>query len=266
MEAARLEARAVGRARLIRTAVLGHRAAEGELAAGVGARHAVIDDARGGIRTIDGGRAVPQDLDALDQGARHRVDIHRQRGHAVLGHRDRMWHEAAAVEQGKGATRADAAQVDRGDVAAGQLRAIIDLGNRRRLGYAEGLEQLRHRGGATSLKIHRLQHGHRQGGLRIGAADVGAGNHEGLQTDRLGRRFRGAGRRSHLSRERARGGQQEDGKGSRQGSHAPPIPGFSRPGASLNRAGNTTVTDRGHPPFSRFFLAVGLVPEPSGMS
>ena len=151
VEAARLEAGAVGRARLVGPAVLGHRAAQGELAAGVAAGHAVVDHPGRRIRTIDGGGAVAQHLDPLDQGARHGVDVHREGRHAVLRHRDRMGHQPAAIEEGQGAAGTDAAQVDGGDVAAGQLGAIVDLGDRRGLGHAEGLEQLCHRGGAARL-------------------------------------------------------------------------------------------------------------------
>ncbi len=167
-----LEAVGVGAADLVRPAVLGHRAPQSQLAAGVGTGDPVVDHASGGVGSVDGGGAVTQHLDALDQGAGHGVDVHREGRHAVLGHRDRVRRHAAAVEERERAARADAAQIDGGDVAARQLRAVVDLGDRGRFGDAERLEQFRHGGGAARVDLNRVDDRDRQGSLGVGAADV----------------------------------------------------------------------------------------------
>src|SRR5690606_7206620 len=73
------------------------------------------------VGTVHGGRAVGQDLDALDRRQRNGVQVGTARG----GHRVRR--SATAVDQDERTARADTAQVDRreGLRRAARLRAEV---------------------------------------------------------------------------------------------------------------------------------------------
>jgi hypothetical protein len=81
------------------------------------------------------------------------------------------------------------------------------------LGRAEGFEQLGHRRGAARVEIGLVDHGDRQGGLGIDAADIRAGDGEGFQFHRLVRRSGGGrGGRSSLPDSQRGEGQASSGE------------------------------------------------------
>ncbi len=95
----------------------------------VAAQHEV-DDARDGVRTVNGRVAARHDVDALDQVVRDRVDVHR---HGVVENVARD--VAAAVDQHQGALRAEAAKIEQVEAGDADAEARILLG--------EGRAQLR---------------------------------------------------------------------------------------------------------------------------
>ena len=177
-----LEGRSV---ELIGAAVLRHGAFQGEATADVGAGNEVIDHARGGVGAVNCGGAVAENFHAFHHGARDSVDIDRERGDAVFRHRDRVRGHASAVEQRERAAGADTAQIDRGDIAACELRAVIDFRDGGGFRHAEGFKKFRHRGRAARVEIGRAQDRDRERRFRVGAPDVGAGDGEGLEFDRF---------------------------------------------------------------------------------
>ena len=76
-----------------------------------------------GVRTVSGGGAVAQDLDALQSGFRQQVHIHQQLG--LIGDRPRRPRQPTAVQQHQRAARPEAAQVDRGPVGAGAGAVLV---------------------------------------------------------------------------------------------------------------------------------------------
>jgi len=137
--------------------VLRHRALQREAVADKRAGNEIVDHARRRIRAVDGRGAVAQDFHPLHQArgivlmftASEARRLPPSRSGAV---------PSATVEQRQCAARADAAQVDRGHVAARELRAVVDFGDTRRLGHAEGLKELCHRGRTARIEIGRTQY------------------------------------------------------------------------------------------------------------
>ena len=66
----------------------------GQLDPGVVTSQDEVDDATNGVRAVEGGRAVPQYLDAVDRGQRNRTQVHR-----AFNARDRTVGQAAAIQQ-----------------------------------------------------------------------------------------------------------------------------------------------------------------------
>ena len=89
-----------------------------------------VDDARDGVRTVNGRIAAGHDVDALDQIVRDRVDVRRHRVVQDVG-----GDVAAAVDQHQGALRAEAAQIEQVEAGDADAEAGILLG--------EGAAQLR---------------------------------------------------------------------------------------------------------------------------
>jgi hypothetical protein len=180
-----LETLGGGDLELVGPAVLGEGAAERELAALVGAGDEVVDHAGGGVGAVDGGGAVAEDFHLADEGAGEGVDVGGEGGHAVFRHRDGMRGHAAAVDERERAAGAEAAEVDGGDVAAGVLGTDVDLGDAGGLGDAEGFKELAQGGGAAEVEFGGVDDRDGEGGLGVDAAQVAAGDGEGLEADGL---------------------------------------------------------------------------------
>ena len=89
-----------------------------------------VDDARDRVRTVNGRVAAGDDVDALDQVVRDRVDVGR---HGVV--QDVGRDVAAAVDQHQGAQRAEAAKIEQVEAGDADAEARVLLG--------EGAAQLR---------------------------------------------------------------------------------------------------------------------------
>jgi hypothetical protein len=153
----------------------------------VGLQHRV-DHAGHGVRAVDGGRAVAQDLQALEVRGRDGVGVVAQQRHGARRLAGRVRHQAAAVQQHQGVADAQAAQVDRVDVAA---RGVAGL--RRVAGVDEDVAHLRDRAeqvvardraGGGDLVV--VQHRDRQGRRGLGAFDLAADDDDLLDLGRVG--------------------------------------------------------------------------------
>ena len=216
-----------GGAVFVAPAVLRHRRATSERRANVTTRKNVVDHASRRVGTVDGRGSVAENLGTGEERGGDRIDVGRQRGRAALGLADRMRCHASTVDQRECAARSETAEIDRDVVPAGVLADDVEFAEGGWSGLRERLEHLGHRRSAPQIELLDVDHGHGQYGFLLDAADVGAGDDEGLHHLRLhacGGGVRRGGRwlRSRLG-ENARDEQGED-----------------------QRAGNATnATDRG---------------------
>ena len=166
----------------------GETAAQGHIVAVVVAPQNRVHHAGGGIGAVDRRSAVTQHFDALDRGGGKLVHVDRERGHTALGLADRVRREPAAVDEHERVARADAAEVERGVVTAGVGPEDVGLGEREDAPVRQELEQLGRRGRGANVEVVEIEHGNRQRGLLVDAADVRTGDGEGFEFNRLARR------------------------------------------------------------------------------
>jgi hypothetical protein len=151
-------------------------------AAKLGVEHGV-DHARDGVRAVDGGGAVEQNLDPLHACHREGVGVGGLDRHQVLGLGARMQHGAAAVQQRQGVAGAQAAQVQRRDVAPRVIEVAGGAGLMEL--HVAGLRDraielvARHRPRGDDVVL--VDDGHRQSaGAARRALDLRAHHHDGL--------------------------------------------------------------------------------------
>jgi hypothetical protein len=130
-----------------------------------------VDHAADGVRTVDRGGAVAQDLDAGDRAHRDHVQVR-----VAVG--DRLVGQAPSVEQHQRAVHAQAAQVDVG--ARAGVRRCEGRGLRQRH------HQVGQRGHAARGEFLGLQGGDGEGRFGGEALDAGAGDFDALHRGFLG--------------------------------------------------------------------------------
>jgi cation diffusion facilitator CzcD-associated flavoprotein CzcO len=165
-------AAAHGRTPVLGAAAGGETAAQGHIVAVVVAPQNRVNHAGGGIGAVDRRSAVTQHFDALDRGGGKLVHVDRERGHTALGLANRVRREPAAVDEHERVARADAAEVERGVVTAGVGPEDVGLGEREDAPVRQELEQLGRRGRGANVEVVEIEHGNRQRGLLVDAADV----------------------------------------------------------------------------------------------
>ncbi len=155
-------------ARAFRRAVTG---AEGD-AVEVAAQHG-IDHAGHRVGTVDRGRAVLQDLDALDRADGDRVQVLEALRAQRRALRERIGRQAAAVQQDQRAAEAEVADVQRArPIGEAVGHAIVD----RIAGGRHELQDLVHRYGTGALDVLARDHVDGRRRLVVDALDVGAGD------------------------------------------------------------------------------------------
>ena len=147
-----------------------------------------IDHAGHRVRAVDGGGAVAQHFQAIQVRGGDGVGVVAQQRHGARRLAGWVRNQAAPVQQHQGVAHAQAAQVDRIDVAA---RGVAGL--RRVAGIDEDIAHLRDRAeqviardGAGGGDLAVVQHRDRQSGRGLGAADLAANHDDFLDLGRVG--------------------------------------------------------------------------------
>src|SRR6185437_8382613 len=137
-----------------------------------------VDDAGDGVRSVYGGRAAGEHVDALDQLQRDLVEVRRGGGNRGVGV---ALTQPASIDQHQGALRAQATEVSRlhatcGGEAAGAVAEVLPEGVVEVL--RQLVQQLADVGLAAQLDVTRGDDLNRAGAGRIGGRDARARDHD----------------------------------------------------------------------------------------